>query len=113
MSHTSSNPKYGPLPPWRIDAARFAELLNVLPPGRHQYGVNVETFFLIERLSGNIVLWAVRVGNPSETAPLYICFQAEASLSAYDLHQMIWLAAEQDRKGTLPESQEAALAGSA
>lgn len=105
--------KYGVLPPWRISAERFNELLNVLPPGRHQYGVNVETFFLIERLSGNIVMWAVRVGNPRETTPLYICFQADASLSAYDLHQMIWLASEQDKKGTLPESQEAALTGPA
>lgn len=110
MSHTPSHPKYGALPPWRINAARFDELLNVLPPGRHQCGVNVETFFLIERLSGDIVMWAVRVGNPKETTPLYFCFNAEARLSAYDLHQMIWLAVEQDKAGKLPDSEEAVIA---
>lgn len=110
MSFTPNNPKYGPLPPWRIDAARFDELLNVLPPGRHQCGVNVESFFLIERLRADIVMWAVRVGNPRQGDALYFCFNAEARLSAHDLEKMVWLAVEQHKTGTLPESEEAVIA---
>lgn len=111
MSYSPSHPKYGPLPPWRISAERFNELLNVLPPGRHQCGVNVESFFLIERLSGDIVMWAVRVGSPHECTPLYFCFNAEARLSSYALEKMVWLAVEQDKAGKLPASEDEVLAG--
>ena len=101
--------KYGVLPPWRITAERFDELLNVLPPGRHQYGVHAESFYLIERLSGNIVMWAMRLGSVREGTPLYFCFQADANMPALSLQVMASIAVEQNKAGTLPASLEAAL----
>lgn len=117
MSYTP-NPKYGPLPPWQIDKDRFHELLNVLPPGRHSCYHTQESFFLIERLSGNIVMWVVRVGAERGPGPLralggrdplYFAFHAPADLSLADLQRTIQTALEQHDKGSLPQSLEAAL----
>ena len=116
MSYTPSHPKYGPLPPWRISAERFNELLNVLPPGRHSCQHYQESFFLIERLSGNIVMWVVRVGASvphgalEGAPPVYFAFNAPASLSPHDLQQTIQTALKQHSEGTLPPSEEAVLA---
>lgn len=111
MSYQPS-PKYGPLPPWQITRDRFHELLNVLPPGRHTYTGQCERFYLIERMSGDIVLWAVRVGAERGTpAPLYFAFQVEATISAYDLDKIVDLAVSLHRAGRLPQTEEEVLAG--
>jgi len=49
--------KYGIKAPWRIDEARFMEMLGVLPPSRWSSLCGVESFHVCERLSGEVVSW--------------------------------------------------------
>lgn len=48
--------------PTEIDRERFDYLLDVLPPCRWTRAGDCESFYLSERITGNIVTWAVRRG---------------------------------------------------
>ena len=51
-------------PPKRIGEARFTYLLEVLPPCRWRRGNFAESFFVSERITMDLVTWAVRLGDP-------------------------------------------------
>lgn len=54
--------KYGPKPPQEITQERFWDALEVLPPCAWQgVGTLVESFYVSERLSGNVVSWFIRL----------------------------------------------------
>jgi len=55
--------RYGIKPPWRIDEARWFDMLNVLPPSKWRRMSGGESFHVCEYLSGDIVSWFVRVGT--------------------------------------------------
>lgn len=52
-------------PPKRIDEDRFTYLLEVLPPCRRQHRHFAESFFVSERITMDLVTWAVRLGSRS------------------------------------------------
>lgn len=102
--------KYAATSAWRVDRDRFWYLLEVLPPGGWFHSYNVEWFYVIERLTDNIVTWAARIGNEKDGEPLYICFQQPANLPTADIQEIVRKAIEANRAGTLPTSQEEAYA---
>lgn len=59
-------PEYLAAKPKRVDQERFDYMLNVLPPCKWQRGRYMETFHVSEYLSGNIVMWMVRIGVGEE-----------------------------------------------
>lgn len=60
--------------PEQITEERFDEMLNILPPCRWVRGYGVESFYLSERLAGNIVSIFCRIGKT------YWSFNAPASV---------------------------------
>lgn len=60
MTHVSQYVVTDPKP---ITAARFFEMLEVLPPARWYRGDHIEWFHVIEFLTGDLVAWYARIGE--------------------------------------------------
>jgi hypothetical protein len=60
MPHVSQYVVTDPAP---ITAARFFEMLSVMPPARWYRGDHIEWFHVCEFLTGDLVAWFARIGE--------------------------------------------------